>query len=188
MKFFAIAAVFAATAVALPNANGAKDPKQVSISEATKKCGNAQASCCNKQVGSGDEYEKNGGLLGGILKDLLSASGQDSKTIGLFDQCSPLALDDSCQQNIACCDGNESVSVFPFRALAFSLTDQRRVVSSTSPFLASPSRVSSRWLLYPSDIAHSIIRIGNRLDCIISFVRSTAFISISWLSYNSTSI
>lgn len=188
MKFFAIAAVFAATAVALPNAQGhPKEPKQLSINEATEKCGKAQASCCNKKSSSGDRAEKNGGLLGGILSDLLSASGQDSDVIGLFEECSPLALADNCQQNIACCDGNESVCVFPFYPLELLLIHQRRVVLSTSPFPASPSRASSRWLLYSSNGVHPTNRVGSRLDCIISFILSTGFISISWLPYSSTS-
>lgn len=189
MKFFAIAAAFAATAMALPNANGPpSDPKQVSVSEANKKCGNAQASCCNKKVSSGDNYEKNGGLLGGVLKDLLGASGTDSKTLGLFDECSPLSvLGDQCEQKIACCDASESVCVVVFYALAFLLTNPRRVVSSTSPFLASPSRASSRRLRYYSDGVHPTNRVRNRLDCIISFIHSTGFISISWLLYSSTS-
>ncbi|ODM14331.1 hypothetical protein SI65_10255 [Aspergillus cristatus] len=117
MKFFAVAATFAATAVALPNANGAhKDPHQLTFEQAQNTCGKAQVSCCNKQIQSGDSFEKNEGVLNGVLKGLLGDRG--SQGLALFDQCSKLDIpiigltdllgNDKCNQNIACCDATNA--------------------------------------------------------------------------------
>ncbi|OJJ87942.1 hydrophobin family protein [Aspergillus glaucus CBS 516.65] len=118
MKFFAIAATFAATAMALPSANGAhKDPKQLSLEQAQNTCGKAQVSCCNKQISSGDSFEKNEGILNGVLSGLLGDKG--SQGLGLFDQCSKLDVsvliglsdllgNSDCNQNIACCDATNA--------------------------------------------------------------------------------
>lgn len=91
MKFFAVAATFAATAVALPNANGGhKDPHQLTLEQAQNTCGKAQVSCCNKQIKSGDSFEKNEGVLNGVLKGILGDRG--SEGLALFDQCSELDI------------------------------------------------------------------------------------------------
>ena len=151
MKFFAVAAAFAATAVALPNANGPhKDPKQLTLEQAQNTCGKAQVSCCNKKIESGDSKESNSGILSGILNDLLGGNNGDG--IALFDQCSKLdiadLLNDKCKNNVACCDATnaEAVRVFPNLYFLLMLTINRRTVSSTLLFLASRSRTSSRWL------------------------------------------
>ena len=116
MKFFAVAAAFAATAVALPNANGPhKDPKQLTLEQAQNTCGKAQVSCCNKKIESGDSKESNSGILSGILNDLLG--GNNGEGIALFDQCSKLdipilaladLLNDKCKNNVACCDATNA--------------------------------------------------------------------------------
>lgn len=95
MKFLAVAATFAATAVALPNAAaGPKDPKQLTFEQAQNTCGKAQVSCCNKKIESGDSFEQNEGVLNGVLKGLLGDRG--SEGLGLFDQCSKLDIPSMC--------------------------------------------------------------------------------------------
>ena len=93
MKFFAVAAAFAATAVALPNANGAhhKDPKQLTFEQAQNTCGQAKLSCCNKQVQSGDNTQKSSGILAGLLNNVLGGGG--GQGIALLDECSDLSVD-----------------------------------------------------------------------------------------------
>ena len=91
MKFFAIAATFAATAMALPSANGGhKDPKQLTFEQAQNTCGKSQLSCCNKEIKSGDNTQKNSGILAGLLNNVLGGGG--GQGIGLFDQCSDLSV------------------------------------------------------------------------------------------------
>lgn len=140
MKFTLSAAVlaFAVYAAALPqhdvnaagNGVGNKGnanvrfpvPDDMTIKQATEKCGDqAQLSCCNKATYAGDVTDIDQGILAGTLKNLIGG-GSGSEGLGLFDQCSKLDLQGT-----------------PFLLL-------RRVIHTDiiqSPFLLSPSRISS---------------------------------------------
>ncbi|RHZ49720.1 hypothetical protein CDV55_102907 [Aspergillus turcosus] len=90
-------------------------PGDMTVSEAAAKCGDqAQLSCCNHAVRSGDVTD-----MGGILKNALGG-GSGNDIVEIFDQCSKLdvqvailaipiqdALNQRCKQNVACCQANE---------------------------------------------------------------------------------
>lgn len=104
---FSVAAVLAlATAVAaLPPASGtgagqqvghSKNdfplPKELTTKQAADKCGDqAQLTCCNKTVKTGDFTQVEEGLLAGLLSNLLGA-GQGSQGLGLLDECTNIPV------------------------------------------------------------------------------------------------
>ncbi|QMW33603.1 hypothetical protein G4B84_009069 [Aspergillus flavus NRRL3357] len=132
---FSVAAVLAlATAVAaLPPASGtgagqqvghSKNdfplPKELTTKQAADKCGDqAQLTCCNKTVKTGDFTQVEEGLLAGLLSNLLGA-GQGSQGLGLLDECTnipvipiiPIASpQEQCKQPISCCQNTKSSAV-----------------------------------------------------------------------------
>ncbi|OOO08398.1 Hydrophobin [Aspergillus oryzae] len=129
---FSVAAVLAlATAVAaLPPASGtgagqqvghSKNdfplPKELTTKQAADKCGDqAQLTCCNKTVKTGDFTQVEEGLLAGLLSNLLGA-GQGSQGLGLLDECTNIPVipiisiaspQEQCKQPISCCQNTKS--------------------------------------------------------------------------------
>ncbi|GFF26526.1 hydrophobin [Aspergillus udagawae] len=119
-----IAALLLAVSAAAMEAGGEKEkgwgghyppiPSDMTIKEATRKCGDqAQLSCCNKAIRSGDVTD-----IGGALKNVIGG-GSGNSGLEIFDQCSKLdvqiailaipiedILDKQCKQNVACCMEN----------------------------------------------------------------------------------
>lgn len=141
-------------------------PGDMTVSEAAAKCGDqAQLSCCNHAVRSGDVTD-----MGGILKNALGG-GSGNNIVEIFDQCSKLdvqgklslsvvvyvggtvliqtvailaipvqdALNQRCKQNVACCQSNpgDAVSLSRMCRLRFRLTWYRATtfLESTLPVL-----------------------------------------------------
>ncbi|WEW56061.1 hypothetical protein PRK78_001496 [Emydomyces testavorans] len=120
MKFFFSASFFAlATAVAAAPGYGpsAGTPPSLTNEQAIAKCGNANLSCCNKEINkvNAQGVDSDFGVLNGLLKN---ANIQD---ISVFDQCSKLdvgvgvlgagltdLLNQKCKQTAACCQNNKS--------------------------------------------------------------------------------
>ncbi|KAI9039538.1 hydrophobin family protein [Aspergillus affinis] len=101
MKFFAVAALFAATALALPETG----PKVGNAAqELYGKCSNGKRSCCNSDPTSAKlNAEQHANLLG--LLDGPLIPGLNS---GEYSGCSDLLnlIPGQCQGSIACCDDN----------------------------------------------------------------------------------
>ncbi|GFF57129.1 hydrophobin [Aspergillus udagawae] len=119
-----IAALLLAVSAAAMEAGGGKEkgwggyyppiPSDMTIQEAAKKCGDqAQLSCCNKAIRSGDVTD-----IGGTLKNVIGG-GSGTSGLEIFDQCSKLdvqiailaipiedILNQQCKQNVACCMDN----------------------------------------------------------------------------------
>jgi hypothetical protein len=90
-----IAALLLAVSAAAMEAGGGKEkgwggdyppiPSDMTIKEAAKKCGDqAQLSCCNKAIRSGDVTD-----IGGALKNVIGG-GSGTSGLEIFDQCSKL--------------------------------------------------------------------------------------------------
>ncbi|KAJ5614848.1 conidial hydrophobin Hyp1/RodA [Penicillium herquei] len=111
MKFFATALLFAATAMALPQAlgdgNGSNNPvgnalgngsgnkfpigDKTTLQQAQNTCGNdAQVSCCDTATYTHDITDNAVGPLAGVLQSALNG-GPGSEGLGLFGQCSDLS-------------------------------------------------------------------------------------------------
>ncbi|KAE8374250.1 hypothetical protein BDV26DRAFT_284452 [Aspergillus bertholletiae] len=128
---FSVAAILAltTTVAALPPLGGAGAgqqvgnsknqfnlPKELNTQQAAEKCGdNAQLTCCNKQVRSGDFTEVEDGLLAGLLSNILG-NGQGSEGLGLLDECTNIPVapvipivtpQEQCKQPIACCQNTK---------------------------------------------------------------------------------
>ncbi|KLJ08249.1 hypothetical protein EMPG_16307 [Blastomyces silverae] len=112
MKFSmsAIVLALATVAVAAPG-NGYQAGGEVN--QVANTCGQAQISCCNKQVTTVNGGDKNSGILSGVLGTVLGKGSE----VGIFDQCSKLSAsaligvtdilsDSPCAQKTACCQGN----------------------------------------------------------------------------------
>ncbi|RHZ43562.1 hydrophobin family protein [Aspergillus thermomutatus] len=94
-------------------------PSSMTVSEAAAKCGNqAQLSCCNKAIRSGDTTDIDEGIAAGLLKNVIGG-GSGNQGVELFDQCSKLdaqvavlgipiqdLLNQQCKQNVACCQSS----------------------------------------------------------------------------------
>ncbi|KAL2863383.1 hydrophobin family protein [Aspergillus lucknowensis] len=101
MKFFAVAALFAASALAIPHA-----PSSTEIEQSQSSCGKAQLSCCNEldngTVVSAEEESSLLDLLGN--SDVLSDG-----VLGKYRGCGALAslqgtVGGQCNNHVACCD------------------------------------------------------------------------------------
>ncbi|KAK2744757.1 hypothetical protein FQN55_006513 [Onygenales sp. PD_40] len=116
MKFSiaAISLALATVAVAVPNDYSAPKKPKMDIEQVQNTCGQAQVSCCNKQIKSVNGGDKNSGLLSGVLGTVLGGGSN----VGIFDQCSKLNVaaligvtdilnGGTCGQTVACCQGNE---------------------------------------------------------------------------------
>ncbi|OJD19215.1 hypothetical protein AJ78_00828 [Emergomyces pasteurianus Ep9510] len=116
MKFSMPAVVLALAAVAVAAPGGSyKSPNgDIDVNQITKQCGQAQVSCCNKQVNTVKGGDTNSGLLNGVLGTVIGGGSE----IGIFDQCSKLSVaaligladilgGPRCGQ-VACCQGDSS--------------------------------------------------------------------------------
>ncbi|EQL33334.1 hypothetical protein BDFG_04496 [Blastomyces dermatitidis ATCC 26199] len=115
MKFSmsAIVLALATVAVAAPGSGYHPESSEVEVNQVSNQCGQAQISCCNKQVTTVNGGDKNSGLLSGVLGTVLGKGSE----IGIFDQCSKLSASaligvtdilssSPCAQKTACCQGN----------------------------------------------------------------------------------
>ncbi|PLN83899.1 hypothetical protein BDW42DRAFT_163729 [Aspergillus taichungensis] len=106
MKFFAVAALFAATALASQPPAFHHGGQPVSLEQAQAACGNgAKPSCCNSKRAELSKDQAGGGLL-----DLLTSGLAEG--LGSYEGCSSLADllagGKSCQSLPTCCDGNSN--------------------------------------------------------------------------------
>ncbi|EEH21802.1 hypothetical protein PABG_04018 [Paracoccidioides brasiliensis Pb03] len=114
MKFSLTAVVLAlaTAAVAAPGGNYKGAGPREEGPSISRQCGQAQISCCNKQISTVNGGDKNSGLLNGVLGTVIGKGG----SVGIFDQCSKLSLsaligvtdnlNSQCKQTVACCQGD----------------------------------------------------------------------------------
>ncbi|OJD26935.1 hypothetical protein ACJ73_01673 [Blastomyces percursus] len=116
MKFSMSAIVLALATVAIAAPGNGYQPRAGEVDvkqQVANQCGQAQISCCNKQITNVNGGDRSSGLLSGVLGTVL---GEGSE-IGIFDQCSKLSLSaligvtdilssSPCAQKTACCQGN----------------------------------------------------------------------------------
>lgn len=98
MYFFSVAtslAFWATATLAVPSpqeyasGDGFQLGPETTVQDVSKKCGDAQISCCNRQTNNiGNAEAADQGLLNGVLGDLINSGAGSS--LGLFEQCSKL--------------------------------------------------------------------------------------------------
>ncbi|OAX81068.1 hypothetical protein ACJ72_04589 [Emergomyces africanus] len=118
MKFSISAVVLALATVAVAAPGGAyRTPNgDIDVNQITKQCGQAQVSCCNKQINTANGPTSNSGLLNGVLGTVIGGGSE----VAIFDQCSKLSVaaligladilgGPRCGQ-VACCQGDQNAS------------------------------------------------------------------------------
>ncbi|PTU19679.1 hypothetical protein P175DRAFT_0534132 [Aspergillus ochraceoroseus IBT 24754] len=101
MKFFAVAALFATAAIAMPH-----EPSYTAVDQTQNICGKAQLSCCNALDSSAHvSKDEENDLLALLGEGLLNNGG----VLGKYHGCSPLVslvgnIGEQCDNHVACCN------------------------------------------------------------------------------------